>query len=60
MFYYKKRKKREYKNGDEYYGNWLNDLKEGKEIMKYKNGDIYNGNWNNNKKEDNGKMKYKN
>jgi len=32
-----------YNNGDIYDGNWKNDLKEGKGIMKYNNGDEYNG-----------------
>ena len=29
-----------YNNGDEYNGNWKEDLKEGKGILKYNNGDI--------------------
>ena len=47
-------KKKEYKNGDRYEGNFINDLKEGKGIMKLNNRDEYNGNWLNDKSEGNG------
>ena len=47
-------------NNENYEGNWLNDKREGKGIMKYNNGDIYDGDWENDKKVGNGKMKYKN
>ena len=49
-----------YKNGDIYKGEWKNDLKEGKGIMKYNNGDIYKGEWKNDLKEGKGIMEYNN
>ena len=39
-----------YLNGDEYNGEWKEDLKDGFGIMKYNNRDEYNGNWKNDKK----------
>ena len=34
-----------YYNGNNYEGDWKNNLKEGYGIMKYGNGDEFNGNW---------------
>ena len=45
-----------YNNGDKYDGEWKNDLREGKGIMKYNNGDIYDGYWKNDKKDGKGIM----
>jgi hypothetical protein len=34
-----------YYNGDEYFGEWTEDLKNGKGVYKYNNGDKYEGDW---------------
>ena len=47
-------------NEEIYDGDWKNNLREGKGIMKYNNGDIYNGEWINDKIEGKGIMKYNN
>jgi hypothetical protein len=34
-------------NGNKYYGEWKNDIKEGNGIRYYNNGNKYEGIWNN-------------
>ncbi len=48
-----------YKNGDVYYGEWLNDMKEGFGILCYITGDKYIGYFKQNKKSGFGEYRYK-
>ena len=43
-------------NGEEYEGEFVNDLREGIGRMKYTNGDVYYGMWKNGKREGRGKL----
>ena len=45
--------------GDVYEGDWKNDQRTGKGILKYHDGDVYEGEFNKGKKEGKGTMKYK-
>ncbi len=50
-----------YNNGEEYKGNWINDKRKGKGIMKYNYGnEIYDGKWKNDMKNGKGKIDYNN
>lgn len=46
--------KMKYLSGDEYEGNWDDDMKNGYGVMKYSNGFTYKGTWLNDKKHGNG------
>ena len=48
------RGKMKYLSGDEYEGNWKNDMKNGRGVMKYADGYTYKGNWFNDKKHGDG------
>ena len=49
-----------YKSGDQYEGEWINDLKSGLGEYQSKDGDLYNGQWKEDKKHNQGTMIYKN
>jgi len=49
-----------YKSGDQYEGEWINDLKSGLGEYQSKDGDLYNGQWKEDKKHNQGTMVYKN
>ena len=49
-----------YANGDIYEGEWKNDLREGRGVLKFSNGDFYEGEWKNDLREGRGVLKFSN
>ena len=47
-----------WKSGEEYYGNYVNGIKDGFGIYKYKNGKVYNGMFKNGKCNGYGKVSF--